>query len=156
MPQLQPWRGMARSVAPEEGDLTWSQHARYASATAPLSYQIDGISVGQFPPTCVLINEMKKAPKVDLGECRSSGQGRDGHGFRINRLAASVAEQTDSESVVRFESGRIHQTNQTIRVLLSSAGRECGCAPSRVQTQTLCAVMARPDDMAGKERALLP
>lgn len=42
-------------------------HARYKTATAPLSYQVDGISVGQFPPTCVLINEVKKASKVDLG-----------------------------------------------------------------------------------------
>ena len=40
----------------KKADLTWSQHARYASATAPLSYQVDGISVGQLPPTCVLIN----------------------------------------------------------------------------------------------------
>jgi hypothetical protein len=51
----------------KEADLARRQHARYATATAPLSYQVDGISVGQFPPSCVLINEVKKASKVDLG-----------------------------------------------------------------------------------------
>jgi hypothetical protein len=50
-----------------KADLTWSQHARYASATAPLSYQVDGISISQFPPSSVLIDEVKQASKVDLG-----------------------------------------------------------------------------------------
>src|ERR1035437_942820 len=40
----------------KEADLARRQHARYASATAPLSYQVDGISIGQFPSSCMLID----------------------------------------------------------------------------------------------------
>jgi len=34
---------------------------------SPLAHQVDGISVRQFPPSCVLIDEMKKASEVELG-----------------------------------------------------------------------------------------
>ena len=51
----------------KEADLARRQHARYASATDPLSYQVDGISIGQFPSSCMLIDEVKQASKVDLG-----------------------------------------------------------------------------------------
>ena len=51
----------------KEADLARRQHARYASATAPLSYQVDGISIGQFPSSCMLIDKVKQASKVDLG-----------------------------------------------------------------------------------------
>jgi hypothetical protein len=50
------WLGQLRQ---KKADLARRQHTRYASAATPLSYQIDGISVGQFPPSCVLVDEVK-------------------------------------------------------------------------------------------------